>query len=152
MSDQIIVTGGYGGPIGRFKTTEVLRNGTAVTCNIPPLQYGTVAQASVAIPNGLVICGGYTDYRSCLRLTSENEWVPFPELKSSWYYFNMFYMNEKLWAIGRGSRVEYIDPSIGSRWTSVSPSPYRYQSGSCAAELSNNRIISTGGNYRHVSS
>ena len=120
-------------------------------CNIPPLQFGNQALASAAIPNGLVICGGLADYRSCLRLTSENNWVPFPELKSSWHSFDMFYMNQKLWAIGSGSRYEYIDPSIASHWTSVSPSPYRWTTSSCSAELPNNRIISTGGSYRHVS-
>ena len=97
------------------------------------------------------MCGGTADYRSCLRLTSDYEWVPFPELKQRWYNFNIFYMNEKLWAIGIGSRFEYIDPNIGSHWTYMNQPPHRNSDYSCSAKLSNNRIIVTGGRYRHVS-
>ena len=120
-------------------------------CNIPTFLFGITRQASAVIPNGLVMCGGSIDYRSCLRLTSESEWVSFPSLKQSWNNFDIIYMNEMLWAIGRGYRFEYIDPKIGRHWTYQTQGPYRHSDDSCSAKLSNNQIIVTGGRYRRVS-
>ena len=58
----------------------------------------------------------------------------------------MKYMNGRLWAIGPGNYVEYIDPAIGSKWSPV-PNPSRNVTlkESCTAELPNNHVIVTGG-------
>merc|ERR1712136_249846 len=100
-------------------------------------------------PNGVVVCGGETDLYSCYRLSSENEWVSFPSFNYKRLEFNMFYMNEKLWAIGCcWKTVEYINPEKDSQWTEIEPSPVHFTgSHSCYTELSDNRVIETGGNY-----
>ena len=123
-------------------------------CNIPPIQFEVTSGASAAIPNGLVICRGRFGNQNCLRLTAENKWVSFPDLnwdRSQWFTFDMFYMNKKLWTIGRGSGYQYIDPIKSSYWTYVSTYPSRRLINTCSAELPNNRIINTGGSFKHVS-
>ena len=148
--EQIMVIGGV---YAAGKTTEVFRNGSVVRCNVSALQEAWADQASAVVPDGVVICGGRNHQHSCLRLTSENQWVPFPDLNLRWRgYFDMFYMNEKLWAIGGDKGIEYIDPSSGSGWTIVPPRPNPRTDRGCSAELPNNRIIFTGGSGKPVGS
>ena len=152
-----------GGEAGwTLKTSEVFYSGGVSACNIPPFPTPIQLHASEATPNGIVICGGSPFPLSCFRLSSKNEWVSFPSLNSPRLRFNMFYMNEKLWAIGGvgivlGSvgrtSVEYIDPTKESQWTEIRPQPIHWSaSHSCTTELSSNRVIETGGKSPNVSS
>ena len=149
----IIITGGQGYNPQELKTSEVFHSGDVSTCNIPPLPKGFQRHASAATPNGVVVCGGSTNLYSCYRLSSKNEWVSFPSFNYKRLEFNMFYMNGLLWAIGCcWKSVEYINPAKDSQWTEIEPSPVHFTgSNSCYTELSDNRVIETGGNYGNVS-
>ena len=101
--------------------------------------------------NKIIICGGLGDQRTCLRLASDNEWVPFPELSHKFSNFDMIYMNGTIWTIGRHGFVQYIDPIYGNKWTRVTNQPYHKETCTCSVKLSNNQIIQTGGINREVS-
>ena len=137
-----------GGEVYRkIKTSEIFYNGTNLQCNIPDLQFGISRPATVATPYGIVLCAGNGDYYSCLRLSPDNAWVPFPSLTHKRFDLEMFYFDGILWAIeGKKGGVEYIEPANESQWTSISPRPTPYSTNpGCITELSNNSVIEIGG-------
>ena len=143
----MLVIGGYIG--NHLASTELITEDNHLNCNVPSYPIALNGHASSVTEDGIVSCGGRSGsyLNTCKRLTKSGSWVSFPSMKSKRAFFGIKMMNERLWAIGGvgggENSMESIDPKNEDEWTKQSL-PFNV-SGHCLSELSEQRLIVTGG-------
>ena len=136
-------------------STELINVDIHTSCSVSPYPFAISRHASVVTPTGIVTCGGRHKSKhlnTCKRLTSSGNWASFPSMISKRSRYGLLMMNGLLWAVGGyggkempWSTMEYIDPRNPTEWT-LKSMPFDV-GGHCLTELSNQRLMVTGG-YR----
>ena len=144
---RLLIIGGWNGTY--LASTELITEDNHLNCNVPSYPIALYGHASSVTEDGIVSCGGHSRsyLNTCQRLTKSGSWVSFPSMKSKRAFFGMKMMNERLWAIGGHgggqNSMESIDPKNEDEWTKQS---LRFSvKNHCLSELSNQRLIVTGG-------
>ena len=152
--NRLLVIGGNnnGGYLAR---PEWINDYKHLNCDVSLYPIDSQGPASSVTQDGIVSCGGYSHGESkniCKRLGESGNWVSFPSMKSGRAYFDMKMKNGRLWAIGGGggqNSMESIDPQNEEEWTKQSL-PFSVRN-HCLSELSDHRLIVTGGRNSRVS-
>ena len=147
--NRLLAIGGFNG--NSLASTELITEDNHQNCNVPSYPIALRGHASSVTEDGIVSCGGkigsnLTYLNTCKRLAKSGSWVSFPSMKSKRVYFGIKMMNERLWAIGGSggqNSMESIDPKNEDEWTKQSL-PFSVF-GHCLSELSDQRLIVTGG-------
>ena len=141
--------GGFKSHGGDIAKTELINEMMRSDCNVAPYPIPLHAQSSSIIPSGVVTCGGHSNgyLKTCKRLTKSGYWTNFPSMKSKRGYFDMKYMNGRLWAVGGlgggKNTMESIEPNNENEW-SIQSLPFN-MTYHCMTALSDHQLLLTGG-------